>query len=87
MSKKRKTPPVLFDEESFRVVHSALDKVTAKCLECGKEVKGDLISTGNFISHYRKTHLARISALTQHLKQKTSNINKNNVRQPLITEK
>lgn len=64
---KTKTPRIL--DGTFYSIKS-VDKgiVCAHCLECGELRKGNISSTGNFISHYKLKHKEKVHILSAYLK-------------------
>lgn len=72
------------DGTFFSLENEQNENVSAKCTECGEIKKGSLRSTGNFLSHYRKKHLARVTEIEEY--SKSGALNKGNKRQPILEE-
>lgn len=64
-------------------------KISAKCNECNEIRKGNISSTGNFKSHYKK-HPERLLKLEEYLKQDdtslTDFLDENKSKQPRIAD-
>lgn len=52
--KCKKKPARIFDGKFFTVVKSERGNIVATCTICGEMKKGNLSSTGNFKSHFKK---------------------------------
>lgn len=64
-----KVPRIL--DGTFYTIESlerASGSLTAKCTQCNKCRKGNISSTGNFLSHYRSTHKDMLAELERHSK-------------------
>lgn len=55
-AKKQRLHPRILDGTFYEIVSIDGDNIVAKCIECNKPRRGNLKSTGNFISHYRNAH-------------------------------
>lgn len=66
-AKRRKIPKIL-DGRFYTIVSNVDGNIEAKCEECGEIRKGNLGSTGNFKSHYKK-HKQRAEEVEKYLKQ------------------
>lgn len=44
-------------------------RISVKCNTCNKTRKGNIKSTGNFLSHYRSAHSELVTKLEQHLQR------------------
>lgn len=60
--------PKLLDGTFYAIVSRDGMKVVARCLKCGKERKGDISSTGNFMEHIKKSHPDIKEKVEQHRK-------------------
>lgn len=58
--------------------------IEARCTACNETKKGNISSTGNFLSHYQKKHPSEISELKQYLKNRK--LLTNNLKQPILQE-
>lgn len=69
-SKRRRLPtkiPRLLQSNYFTIESNVNGKVAVKCLICGELKKGDLNSTGNFLSHIKRKHPALMPNVTAFL--------------------
>lgn len=75
--KTKKVPKVL--DGTYYTIESNIDgKIDAKCTECGKILKGDLGSTGNYKSHYLRLHKAAFKQLEEYLTEEASTLENEN---------
>lgn len=75
--------PRILDGQFFKVISNEEGKIQAKCNECNQIKKGNIQSTGNFISHYRSKHSASVRQLESYLAEKV--VQTKNVEQPEIS--
>lgn len=78
------------DGTFYKIIKRENDKIDAQCEECGEIKRGNIQSTGNFKSHYKK-HGTRKKELDEYLKQQNmvqaeNHIEGKSSRQPSIRE-
>lgn len=85
---KRPKKPKVLDGTFFSIEKRDGDAVEATCSECQETKKGNVNSTGNFISHYKSKHAGRLNELKNYLKKSTSErpVKAKSDRQPSISE-
>lgn len=70
--RKKAKIPKIFDGKFFEIVSiDDQERVEAKCMECLEIKKGNVKSTGNFKTHYKK-HTTRLAELESYLKTNSS---------------
>lgn len=62
------------------------DNIDGKCTECDEIRKGQIGSTGNFISHYKKMHPTRVKEMEDYLKSAKNESIGRVSRQPSLEE-
>lgn len=62
----------IYDGTYFVIEKVEGDTVSARCTKCNKIRKGNLLSSGNMITHYRKTHPSCLLELLAYLKAKST---------------
>lgn len=71
--KIRKNCPKILDGKFYEVEKpdeiSIDGKVSARCTVCNQIRKGNVRSTGNFINHYRSSHLTIFNELEEYLQK------------------
>lgn len=82
-SKKKRTIPKILDGTYYEIVKEDEDNVDVKCCECGEIKKGNIKTTGNFLTHYQKKHPASVGNLREHLEKKSSD-SKKFVQRPIV---
>lgn len=65
-----KAIPRLLNGKYFVIARRDKFKVIATCTICGKNRKGDIRSTGNFMDHYKTSHPTIIEEVEKHRKEK-----------------
>lgn len=84
--KPKKELPKIFDGKYF-VVEATNDNtgnIEARCTMCNEAKKGNISSTGNFLSHYKKKHEHELKDVQQYLKD--GKLHSQTSKQPAITE-
>lgn len=89
LSKKRRLNiPRLLDGTFFSIVKTEGSKIVAKCSNCGKERKGEITSTGNFMDHIKKWHpglVEKAEAYRKNLDEGKAKAHKATIRDMLTT--
>lgn len=83
-TKKPMKFPKILDGIFYTVVSNNDGNIEAKCEECGQIKKGNVSSTGNFKSHYKK-YKEKFDELEKYLKA-TDNITEITIKQPSIRD-
>lgn len=86
VAKQAKKAPRIFDGKFF-IIEAQDDKtgnVEAKCTACNESKKGNVASTGNFLSHYKKKHSSQLEELKQYIK--SGKLPATPLRQPILEE-
>lgn len=71
-AKRQKKPSKILDGTFFTLQKRDGDLVEATCSHCKEIKKGNVNSTGNFISHYKSKHTDHVNELKSYLKKSTS---------------
>lgn len=88
-AKRQRKPSKILDGTFFTIIKTTGDAIEASCCECNELKKGNLYSTGNFISHYKSKHAARLDELKNYSKKTDKSDEQKNTkkdRQPSISE-
>lgn len=88
-TKKLKRPSKVLDGTFFTIKTRDGDSIEAMCSHCNEIKKGNMYSTGNFITHYKSKHADRLDELKNYLKKSNTSdrpLKTKNDRQPSINE-
>lgn len=80
----RFTIPRILDGKFYVIMKNTNGKIEAECVRCGQMKRGDIKSTGNFLSHYRNSHSDQMLDLENYRKGQ-SNENSKRVQMKLTT--
>lgn len=80
--KRAKVIPRILDGTYFRIETNEDGRICARCTICDHQTKGQLTSTGNFLTHYKNRHGSLMETVKIYLKG--NNNSKPNEVQPLI---
>lgn len=69
---KKISIPKLLDGKYFTIVTMENNKVDVTCNTCGEQRKGDIRSTGNFMTHIRKDHDHLVNEVEQYKSKRGS---------------
>lgn len=83
-AKRPRNPSKFLDGTFFTIEKRDVDSIEASCCQCKELKKGNINSTGNFISHYKAKHADRLDELKNYLKKSSASAKKE--RQPSISE-
>lgn len=75
VKKKTKLIPKIFNGKFYVVQNESNGNIKAKCTVCGDVRKGNISSTGNFISHYKTKHSSKLNELKEYLKSENGIVN------------
>lgn len=85
-TKKQKTNiPRILDGKFYLIESQENDNISAKCLICNETKKGNIKSTGNFLSHYRTKHSQLANQLEEYLANRNTTSNQNDLIQSTLT--
>lgn len=85
-AKRAKKTPKILDGTFFSIRKRDGDSIEASCCECAEVKKGNVNSTGNFLSHYKSRHGSRLIELKEYLKRSERSDKIKIDRQPTIAE-
>lgn len=78
-AKRAKKTPKILDGTFFTIKIRENDSIEAECPHCHEVKKGNVHSTGNFLSHYKTKHANQLKDLKEYLK------NTNRSKTPQVT--
>lgn len=86
-AKRLKKPSKILDGTFFTIKKRDGDSIEALCCHCNELKKGNINSTGNFISHFKTKHADRLDELNKYLKKSSEQQFKAKIdRQPSISD-
>lgn len=83
--KRQKTYSRIFDGEYYKVQREAGGNIEAECTQCLEIKRGNISSTGNFISHYKMKHKSILDDLKKYTKSESGK-NSQQSTQPTLAE-
>lgn len=78
--------PRILDGLFYSILVQKGDNVEARCNDCNEVKKGNINSTGNFLSHFKKKHAERLDKLNEHLHGGRDISSEASNRQPSVLE-
>lgn len=79
---KQECLPRILDGTYFEVVERNMDNVHAICKLCGVKRKGTIRSTGNFLTHIKRSHPTKLTEIEEYRKLKQ---NESSIRRSMTT--